>query len=140
MWHIKNIDIKKQEAERNLSNTKENLERIDDVYIEIENQLKPLFNQQTKAKKYLEISEKLKTLEVNSFIREIEGIEKELGEVNEHRKVIEKELNEKEEQKNVVEKKQEDINKEVEVLQDVIEKSVDYINSIKGVISKKNPK
>ncbi len=42
--------------------------------------------------------------------------------------------------KNVVEKKQEDINKEVEVLQDVIEKSVDYINSIKGVISKKSPK
>ncbi len=35
--------------------------------------------------------------------------------------------------------KQEDINKEVEVLQDVIEKSVDYINSIKGVISKKVP-
>lgn len=47
----------------------------------------------------MEISEKLKTLEVNSFIREIEGIEKELSEVNEHRKVIEKELNEKEEQK-----------------------------------------
>lgn len=134
---ISKYRYKKQEAERNLSNTKENLERIDDVYIEIENQLKPLFNQQTKAKKYLEISEKLKTLEVNSFIREIEGIEKELSEVNEHRKVIEKELNEKEEQKNVVEKKQEDINKEVEVLQDVIEKSVDYINSIKGVISKK---
>ncbi len=87
----------------------------------------------------MEISEKLKTLEVNSFIREIEGIEKELSEVNEHRKVIEKELNEKEEQK-CCREKQEDINKEVEVLQDVIEKSVDYINSIKGVISKKNPK
>nr|WP_235674921.1 hypothetical protein [Clostridioides difficile] len=96
---ISKYRYKKQEAERNLSNTKENLERIDDVYIEIENQLKPLFNQQTKAKKYLEISEKLKILEVNSFIREIEGIEKELSEVNEHRKVIEKELNEKEEQK-----------------------------------------
>ncbi|MDV9862232.1 hypothetical protein RHG97_20490 [Clostridioides difficile] len=49
---------------------------------------------------------KLKILEVNSFIREIEGIEKELSEVNEHRKVIEKELNEKRRtKKNVVEKK-----------------------------------
>lgn len=45
----------------------------------------------------MEISEKLKIFEVNSFIREIEGIEKELSEVNEYCNVIEKEFNEKEE-------------------------------------------
>ena len=46
---ISKFRYKKQEAERNLKHTKENLERIDDIYIEIENQLKPLFLQQEKA-------------------------------------------------------------------------------------------
>ena len=37
--------------------------------------LKPFYNQQVKAKKYLDISDKLKTMEVNSYIREIEELE-----------------------------------------------------------------
>lgn len=57
---ISKFRYKKQEAERNLKHTKENLERIDDIYIEIENQLKPLFLQQEKAVKYLEFNKKLK--------------------------------------------------------------------------------
>jgi hypothetical protein len=42
---ISKYRYKKQEAERNLKNTKENLERINDIYTEIENQLNPLYNQ-----------------------------------------------------------------------------------------------
>ena len=50
--------------------------------MEIENQIKPLYNQQVKAKKYLDLSEKLKKIEVNNYIREIQKIESQLKEVN----------------------------------------------------------
>ncbi|RDY28771.1 chromosome segregation protein SMC [Romboutsia weinsteinii] len=135
---ISKYRYKKHEAERNLKNTKENLDRIHDIYVEIENQLKPLFNQQTKAKKYLEISEKLKTIEVNSYIKEIEGLEKELSEVNEHSILLAKECSDTEKQKESIEKNFNETNKEIEAMDEVINKSVDYINSIKSVISQKD--
>ena len=78
---ISKYRYKKQEAEKNLKNTKENLERIEDVYIEIENRIKPLFSQQKKALRYLELRENLKKLEVNNYIREIKKIDNELSEI-----------------------------------------------------------
>ncbi|GAA3651099.1 chromosome segregation protein SMC [Asaccharospora irregularis] len=134
---ISKYRYKKQEAERNLKNTKENLERIDDIYIEIENQLKPLFNQQTKAKKYLDLSEKLKVIEVNSFIREIEALEKEVEEVNKHIELLNRDLTETEKQKNDIDNKFSLTNKDIEDIDEVISKSIDYINSIKSIISQK---
>lgn len=134
---ISKFRYKKQEAERNLKNTKENLERINDIYVEIENQLKPLFNQQEKAKKYIEISDKLKTMEVNSYIREIEELERELDEVNEHSQLLENQSNEIEKQKLLIEKSFNDTNKEIEDMDESINKAQDYINSIKSVISQK---
>ncbi|WP_270941937.1 chromosome segregation protein SMC [Romboutsia lituseburensis] len=135
---ISKFRYKKQEAEKNLRNTKENLERINDIYIEIENQLKPLFIQQEKANKYLEISEKLKTIEVNSYIREIEELEKELNEINKHSQLLENQLIETEKQKELAENGFNDTNKEIEDINESISKAQDYINSINSVISKKD--
>ena len=79
---ISKYRYKKNESERNLKNTKENLARINDIYVEIENQIKPLYNQQVKARKYLDLSEQLKKIEVNNYIREIQKIENQLKEIN----------------------------------------------------------
>ena len=135
---ISKYRYKKQEAERNLKSTKENLERINDIYVEIENQLKPLFNQQVKAKKYIELKEKLKTIEVNSFIKEIESLELELKEVNNHNKLLEEQSIEIEKEKLNIENNFNITNKEIEDMDENINKSVDYINSIKSVISQKD--
>lgn len=135
---ISKFRYKKQEAEKNLRNTKENLERINDIYIEIENQLKPLFIQQEKANKYLEISEKLKTIEVNSYIREIEELEREVNEINKHSQLLENQLIETEKQKELAENGFNDTNKEIEDINESISKAQDYINSINSVISKKD--
>ncbi|MCR8745195.1 chromosome segregation protein SMC [Romboutsia lituseburensis] len=135
---ISKFRYKKQEAEKNLRNTKENLERINDIYIEIDNQLKPLFIQQEKANKYLEISEKLKTIEVNSYIREIEELERELNEINKHSQLLENQLIETEKQKELAENGFNDTNKEIEDINESISKAQDYINSINSVISKKD--
>ncbi|MGL6107437.1 chromosome segregation protein SMC [Romboutsia sp.] len=134
---ISKFRYKKHEAERSLRNTKENLDRINDIYVEIENQLKPLFNQQQKAKKYLEVSEKLKTIEVNSYIREVESLEKELEEVNKHNQLLEKQSEEIENQKSSVEKSFNEINLELEGIDSSINKAQEYINTIKSVISQK---
>lgn len=134
---ISKFRYKKQEAERNLKNTKENLERINDIYIEIENQLKPLFTQQEKAKKYEQFSKKLKNIEVNSYIREIEGLEIEINEVSKHSQLLESDSTETEKQKSLIEKSFNETNKEIEDIDESINKAQDYINSIKTVISQK---
>ena len=135
---ISKFRYKKQEAERNLKNTKENLERIDDIYIEIENQLKPLFSQQEKAVKYLELSEKLKSLEVNSCIRDVEQLNVELDELNKHSELLGNQSIEVQKQKDKVEKTFDDTNKEIDSIDESINKSQEYINTIKSVISQKD--
>ena len=135
---ISKFRYKKQEAERNLKHTKENLERIDDIYIEIENQLKPLFLQQEKAAKYLEFSKKLKVLEVNSCIKEVAELEVELDELNKHSNLLGSQSNEIQKQKSTLEKAVEETNIEIENINDGINKSQDYINTIKSVISQKD--
>ena len=135
---ISKFRYKKQEAERNLKHTKENLERIDDIYIEIENQLKPLFLQQEKAVKYLEFSKKLKVLEVNSCIKEVAELEAELDELNKHSNLLGSQSNEIQKQKSTLEKAVEETNIEIENINDGINKSQDYINTIKSVISQKD--
>lgn len=135
---ISKFRYKKQEAERNLKHTKENLERIDDIYIEIENQLKPLFLQQEKAVKYLEFNKKLKVLEVNSCIKEVAELEVELDELNKHSNLLGSQSNEIQKQKSTLEKAVEETNIEIENINDGINKSQDYINTIKSVISQKD--
>lgn len=90
---ISKFRYKKTESERNLRNTKENLERINDIYIEIKNKIEPLEIQQRSAKKYLDLSEKLKTIEVNKYLNQIDEIKNEFNKVKFQKENIEKEIN-----------------------------------------------
>ncbi|MDU7905318.1 MAG: AAA family ATPase, partial [Peptostreptococcaceae bacterium] len=128
---------KKQEAERNLKNTKENLNRIEDIYVEIENQLKPLETQQKKAIKYLEIKEELKKIEVNSYISEIEELEFQAEETLNHDKVLKDQMISVKSKKETLEKSITDCDEELEEIDVKINKTIEYINTIKGVINKK---
>ena len=132
---ISKYRYKKLEAERNLKNTKENLERIEDIYIEIENRIKPLFNQQKKAIRYLDLRENLKKLEVNNYIREIKKIDCELAEITKHKTILAKELSEKEEIKQKLESNIDLTNEEIEKLEENIARLSEYIESIKNVIN-----
>lgn len=135
---ISKYRYKKTESERNLRNTKENLDRINDIYVEIENQIKPLYNQQVKARKYLDLSEKLKKIEVNNYIREIQRIEKQLSEINSQYDVLGQELKNIDEEKIAFEESSKEISVQIEEIDKAIEKSTEYINSIKSVIDKKD--
>ena len=62
---------RKIEAIRKLERTKENLDRIGDIVYELEKQITPLKKQKEKAETYLELKEKLTSIEVNVLVHEI---------------------------------------------------------------------
>lgn len=60
--------VRKEDAERNLQKTRENLLRVNDLIDEIENRIGPLGQQAEVARRYLELSGRLKDLELNIFL------------------------------------------------------------------------
>nr|WP_314277372.1 chromosome segregation protein SMC [uncultured Peptostreptococcus sp.] len=89
---ISKFRYKKNEAERNLKKSSDNLARIEDIFYEIENQLKPLQNQSKKAEKYLVVSEELKKLELNDFIRQTGHMDKSIRTMSDELLGLDKEL------------------------------------------------
>ncbi len=60
--------VRKEEAERKLARTRENLERVNDILEELASRVEPLEKQAAVAKEYLELAERLKDLEINIFL------------------------------------------------------------------------
>ena len=63
------------EAERRLSHTAMNLERVDDILGELEQRVEPLRQQSEAAREYLTLRDELKGLELNSFLVRTERYE-----------------------------------------------------------------
>lgn len=57
--------VRKEEAERNLKKTNENVTRIDDIISELSAQIEPLEQQMNEARDYLSLRDRLKELEIN---------------------------------------------------------------------------
>ena len=72
---------RKEESEKKLEQTKINLLRINDILSEIETNIEPLRNQSEKAKKYLNLREELKKIEIGLFIYNIEKYKNSLQEI-----------------------------------------------------------
>ncbi len=75
---ITKYKYRKNEAERKLSHTTENLTRVKDIMAELENQIGPLYEQSEKAKKYLKLRDELKTIEINLSVVKIDKLKAEL--------------------------------------------------------------
>jgi len=73
---------RKEEAQRKLGRTTENIVRLNDIITELENQVGPLKNQSEKAKKYLTLRDELRVLDVNVSLYNIEKHKKTLAEIN----------------------------------------------------------
>ncbi|HEX2927319.1 MAG TPA: chromosome segregation protein SMC, partial [Ruminiclostridium sp.] len=77
---IMKYKVRKQEAERKLDLTEQNLVRINDIISELETQLEPLREQSESAKKYLTFRDNLKELEVNVYLDSIEKLKEKIKE------------------------------------------------------------
>ena len=70
---ISKFRFKKEESEKKLESTKLNMERLNDIYIEIERQIEPLKKQSEKAHAYLELKNQLKEVEINCLLNEYDS-------------------------------------------------------------------
>ena len=65
---------RKEEALRKLEKTQNNIERVQDIILEIESRIEPLKEQSTKAKEYLDTKEKLENIEVAVLAYDIDKL------------------------------------------------------------------
>ena len=87
---------RKQESEKKLESTKLNLLRINDILSEIETNLEPLKLQADKAKKYLNLKEELKNIEIGLFVFNIEKYKQTLTQVVEDEEILNANCNDEE--------------------------------------------
>ena len=65
---------RKEEALRKLDKTNQNLNRVNDIINELDSNLAPLLEASNKAKKYMEIKDRLSNIEVSSIAYEINNL------------------------------------------------------------------
>jgi chromosome segregation protein len=85
---IMKYKVRKQEAEKKLELTRQNLDRINDIINELEAQLEPLREQSETARKYLDLRESLKELEVNVYLENLDKFREKLKEFDEQYKTV----------------------------------------------------
>ena len=95
---ISKFKSRKIETERKLERVHEDLVRINDIAREVERQLEPLKKQSENAKKYLELKEGLKGLEINAYLYNYENANMKKDEINKKINAITEELDLKEKQ------------------------------------------
>lgn len=90
---ISKFKSRKTEAEKKLTNTRDNLTRLCDIISELERQLGPLAKQAENAKKFLEFRDKLKELELNIYVHQYDSASENKAVIRERLDAIEEELN-----------------------------------------------
>ena len=109
---------RKEESEKKLERTKLNLLRINDILTEIEGNLEPLKLQSDKARKYLDLKQELKNIEVGLFVYNIEKYKQDLQKVIEDIDIISSNCNLEE---GKLEK--------IKILKDELKESIDEITN-----------
>lgn len=89
---VAKFKARKDESERKLERTRDNLTRIDDIRTEIDRQMGPLRKQAEDAKKYLEYKGQLKDLEVNAYVYQYENANVVKDAIKQKLKAIDEEL------------------------------------------------
>ena len=131
--------VRKLESEKKLENTKLNLLRINDILSEIESTIEPLKIQSEKAKKFLDLREELKEIEIGLFLYNIDLYKEKIAQIKIDEDVLKSHNGEAEEKLNSLnelkEKLKEEINSitnEIETIQNVEfenGKKIEQINS-----------
>jgi len=133
---------RKQESEKKLEQTKLNLLRINDILSEIEGNIEPLKLQSEKAKKFLDLREELKGIEVGLFLYNIETYKSKLDEIIKDTEIMQTQYedeNEKQEQikalKEELKKQVDEITEKIEAMQNIGFESTNKIEKINSDIN-----
>lgn len=133
---------KKYEAERKLEKTDSNLIRIEDIIGELEIQYENLKKQADKANKYIDLSNKVKEIEVTLMLKKIESLKEEINRCIHEKEIIQKQIDSLEVEKKKIEEKSnliqnlvESKDLDIERLQDDREDILFEINNNKNRLS-----
>ena len=118
---IVKFKTRKEESEKKLEHTKLNLLRINDILNEIESNLEPLKMQSDKARKYLDLKEELKNIEVGLFIYNIEKYKAELIKITEDIEAMTDNCNLEEEKLNKIKESKEHLKAHIDEITNKIE-------------------
>ncbi len=113
---------RKVESEKKLENTKLNLLRVNDIIAELENNINPLKVQSEKAKKFLNLRDELKNIEVGLFVYKIEEFKIKIKEIEENTDIFEAQKQKEEEKLNEYQTERENIKEKMDQLIEEIEK------------------
>ncbi len=117
---------RKEEAEKKLEHTKLNLLRINDILTELENNMEPLKEQADKARKYIDLKQELKNIEVGLFVYNIDKYKKDLEELLENMDIMKSTCN-------LEEGKLEKINNLKEELKSSIDEITEKIEAMQNI-------
>ena len=140
--------VRKQESEKKLEQTKINLLRITDILHEIESTIEPLKAQSDKARKFLDLREELKDIEIGLFLHNIDTYKEKIKEIvadidtiSAQTSMEEEKLEDKKLQKDNLKLELENIIQEIENMQNSgfeISNKIEKINSDINVTKQKN--
>lgn len=131
--------VRKNESERKLQNTDDNLIRIRDIIATYEERLEPLRVECEKAIKFNDLSGNLKEKEVSLILHNIKLLEEELKKFNEDIKDRESSLNKKREDLQREREKLKIIEEKLETLEsDTTEKKLEYYTKKEGITKSKS--
>ena len=113
---------RKQESEKKLEQTKLNLLRINDILAEIEGTIEPLKIQSEKAKKFLDLREELKGIEVGLFLYNIETYKAKLEEIIKDEEIMQAQYDEENSKLDKIRELKDALKTQVEEMTERIEK------------------
>ena len=116
--------VRKDEAQRKLNSTEQNLVRINDILGELEERKGPLEEQAGKARKFNENYEELKKLETSLLVHKITEANREMGDSAGLKEQLEKEIKEREDEYLNLRKSHQEIIAKTETLENEIEDKI----------------
>ncbi len=112
---------RKIESEKKLEQTKLNLLRINDIIYEIEQKIEPLKEQSEKAKKYLNLKEELKNIEIGLFVYNINEYKEKLTKIIEDTQILNSQKDEENNKLEEINKLKQNLKEEIDLITEEIE-------------------
>ncbi|AOT72942.1 chromosome segregation protein SMC [Geosporobacter ferrireducens] len=129
---------RKEEAEKKLENTNQNLTRVDDIIQELENRIDPLRIQSEKAKNFIQLREELKDVEINLYIHELDDLRNKIETMKEQEEVILGQLQHYTHDKKQIDEQHKGLKVEIECLENRIQQLQSNIFEATNLLEKKD--
>lgn len=118
---IVKFKTRKEEAERKLQNTEENLTRINDIIGTYEERIGPLKNESDKAKNFIELSSKLKENEINLLVNSAERYKLKMQDISREIEKLNEDIKNISDEKSFTNKKLRKLEMDLEDLENIYE-------------------